>query len=151
MRNMTQVAVIASASALLLLGAAAASTKTQADSAAVSFHDSDAAKLLAQVAEGLQGHSIRKMLGAFDLSHMEGGAVFKEQVTAFFNQYETIRIHFKLVEVTEQVAIVDAEMDATPPDATSPPAHKNMELRFTAAKAAKDWKFVDVQPRNFFS
>src|SRR5215471_10825905 len=113
--------------------------------------DAAASKLLNQVAEGLQGHSSRKMLAAFDLSRMNGGAIFREQITAFFNQHETIRVHFKLVNVTENVAVVDAEMEETPRNAITPPQHKSTELRFTAAREGSGWKFVDVQPRGFFN
>lgn len=118
---------------------------------AAGFTDGVASKLLNQVAEGLRGHSSRKMLAAFDLARMNGGAVFKEQITAFFNQYDTIRVHFKLVEVTDNTVVVDAEMEETPRSTITPPQHKSMELRFTAEKEANGWKFVDVQPRQFFN
>jgi hypothetical protein len=113
--------------------------------------ESAASKLLSRVAEGLQGHSSRKLLSAFDLSRMDGGAAFKEQITAFFNQYETVRIRLKLVEVRDHVVTVDAEMDETPRSALTPPQHKSMELRFTAEKEAAGWKFIDMQPRTFFT
>jgi hypothetical protein len=108
-------------------------------------------KLLSRVAEGLQGHSSRKLLSAFDLSRMDGGTAFKEQITAFFNQSDTVRIRLKLVEVKDNVATVNAEMDQTPRSAIAPPQHKSMELRFTAEKEAAGWKFIDVQPRTFFT
>lgn len=117
---------------------------------AAAFTEAEASKLLNQVAEGLRGHSLSKMLGAFDLARMEGGPLFKDQVTAFFNQYDAIRVHFKLVEVTGNVVTVDAEMDATPGD-ISPPQHKSVQLRFTGTKTLAGWKFLDVQPRNFFA
>ena len=115
------------------------------------FTEADAAKLLGQVAEGLQGHSPKKMLSAFDLARMDGAAAFKEQITAFFNQYETIRVHFKLVEVKDGTAVVNAELDGTPRDAITPPEHKRVRLTFTAGNGADGWKFIDVQPRGFFS
>lgn len=123
----------------------------QSDSAGDVFTEGAASKLLRQMAEGLQGHSARKMLGAFDLDRMDGGALFQQQITAFFNEYETIRVHFKLVEVKEGAAIVDAEMDATPPENSGPPQHKSLQIRLSAARVAAGWKFIDVQPRNFFS
>ena len=110
-----------------------------------------ASKLLSQVAEGLRSHSAKKMLSAFDLSIMDGGPIFKEQITALFNQYESIRVHFKLVEVKENVAVVDAALDGTPPSGDSPPQHKNIQLRLTAAKTSAGWRFVDAHPRTFFS
>ncbi|HLJ28349.1 MAG TPA: hypothetical protein VKY85_16680 [Candidatus Angelobacter sp.] len=115
------------------------------------FAESAASKLLGQMAEGLQSHSEKKMLSAFDLSLMDGGPTFKEQVTALFNQYEFIRVHFKLVEVKENVAVVNAELDVTPADPANPSQHKNIQLRLTAAKTPAGWKFIDVQPRAFFS
>jgi hypothetical protein len=115
------------------------------------FTEEAASKLLGQVAEGLQGHIERTMLGAFDLSLMEDGPIFQQQITAFFDQYDTIRVHFKLEEVKDNVAVVDAEMDETPVNDADPPRHKTTELRFTGTKTAAGWKFVNVQPRDFFS
>ena len=110
-----------------------------------------AARLLNQIAEGLQGHSSNKILNAFDLPRMDGGATFKAQITAFLNQYETIRVHFKLVEVKDGTAIVNAELDATPRDSLTPPEHTRLQLTFSADNGSGGWKFVDVQPRGFFS
>jgi hypothetical protein len=110
-----------------------------------------ASKLLAQVAKGLQGHSERTMLGAFDLSLMEQGPIFKQQITALFEQYDDIRVRFKLEEIKDNVALVDAEIDQTPRNDADPPRHKTAELRFTGAETADGWKFIDVQPRSFFS
>jgi hypothetical protein len=112
---------------------------------------SQAARLLHQIAEGLQGHSQRIMLGAFDISRMDGGPVFQGQITAFFDRYDSIRVHFRLVEVKDNVALVDAEMDVSPRDGATPPQRKNMELRFAGAQTPTGWKFIDVKPRNFFS
>jgi len=125
--------------------------RAQSEQPATAFTDADASKLLSQVAEGLQGHSPRKMLSAFDLSRMDGGAQFKEQITAFFNQYDTIRIHLKLVQVKDDEALVDAEMDGTPRNPITPPERKRLQLRFAVAKTLGGWKFVEVQPRSFFS
>ena len=126
-------------------------SQSQNQKAPDTFTEGAAAKLLSQIAEGLQGHSSKKMMAAFDLARMDGGATFKEQITAFLNQYETIRIHFKLIEVKDGTATVDAELDATPRDSLTPPEHKKLQLTFTADNGSGSWKFVDVQPRAFFS
>jgi len=115
------------------------------------FTEQAASRLLEQVTEGLNGRTAKKMLSAFDLNRMNDGAVFKDQVSAFFNQTDSIRVHFKLLEVTGNVAVVDAEMDVTPRSDLTPPQHKYMQLRFTGEKGRNGWKFIDVQPRNFFS
>ncbi len=115
------------------------------------FTENTASKLLSQIAEGLQGHSSRKMLLVFDLTRMNSGPLFKEQITAFFNQYDSIRVHFKLIEVKDNTVTVDAEMDATPLSDIHPPQHKSAQLRFTATRVQNGWKFIDLDPRNFFS
>lgn len=135
----------------LFIPASAQSTNPQNQEPSSSFTESAAAKLLSQLAEGLQGHSSKKMLDAFDLTRMDGGPAFKEQITAFFNQYETIRVHFKLVDVKDGMAVVNAELDGTPRDAITPPEHKRIQLTFTAGNGSGAWKFIDVQPRTFFT
>lgn len=136
---------------LLALSTAPHDLAAQSDPPADSFSELAASKLLSQVAEGLQGHLSRKMLDAFDLARMAHGAIFKEQVTAFFNQYDFIRVHFKLVEVKDNTVIVDAQMEASTSGDATPPQRKSIQLRFTAEKTTVGWKFVDVQPRAFFS
>ena len=116
-----------------------------------SFSERMASRLLDQIAEGLNGHSGKKMLSAFDLGRMNGGTTFKDQVTSLINQTDSIRIHFKLIEVTENTAIADVEMDATFTSDLAPPQHKHAQLRFAAETGHKGWKFIDVQPRAFFS
>lgn len=123
----------------------------QSDQADDSFNDLAASKLLGQLTEGLQGHLSRKMLDAFDLARMTRGATFKQQVTAFFNQYDSIRVHFKLVEVKDNSVIVNAQMDESTSGGFTTPQRKSAQLRFTAEKTPAGWKFVDVQPRSFFS
>jgi hypothetical protein len=123
----------------------------QSKSEEPAFTDTDAAPLLDQLAEGLQSRIANKVLSVFDLSRMNDGEIFREQITAFFRQYDSIRVHFKLLEVNGKGLLVDAELDATPNGEFQPPEHKRMELRFTAAKSEGGWKFIDVQPRSFFS
>jgi hypothetical protein len=146
---------LARAVLILLMLAISAGTcdyaKAQSDQASGAFNESSAAKLLGEVTEGLQAHLARKMLGAFDLPRMTRGAIFKEQITAFFNQYDSIRVHFKLVEVKDNTVTVNAEMEESAPNGITPPQHKSAQLRFTAEKTPAGWKFVDVQPRTFFS
>lgn len=150
-----KIARMAISAAILLTSLTASPTQTAASSQnqeqSSTLTEGDAAKLLGQIAEGLQGHSPKKLLSAFDLARMDGGATFKEQITAFFNQYETIRVHFKLVEVKDGTAVVNAELDETPRDAITPPEHKRIRLTFAAGNGPEGWKFIDVQPRAFFS
>jgi hypothetical protein len=119
------------------------------------FTDRAAAQLLDQIREGMQSRIVKKTLGAFDLSRMSGGPAFKNQITALLNQYESVRIHFNLIETStagaEATAVVDVEMEENLPGDVSAPIHKHAQLRLVAQSGAKGWKFTDVQPRSFFS
>jgi hypothetical protein len=124
---------------------------TQNQQSASELTDAIASPLLAQVAEGLQGRVANLMLGAFDLTRMPAGPAFKQQIAAFINQTDNIRVHFKQLEVKGNAVLVDAEMDATPHSDIAVPVQKHTQLRFTAENGKGGWKFVDVEPRGFFS
>lgn len=123
-----------------------------------SFTLKTASQLLEQLTAGLVAHNQRKMLGAFDLSKMPDGPLFRQQVTAFFAQTGNVRFHFNILEVATDesnglkgTAEVTAEMDAEVREAITPPLRKQGKLRFVAENGPSGWKFTDVQPRAFFS
>lgn len=134
---------------------ALASQQSQQKDAPVEFTDQIATRLLDQIKEGLEGHMAKKALDSFDISRMTGGPAFKNQITAFVSQYETVRIHFNLLETStagaEGIALVDMEMEENPPGDVSAPVHKHTQLRFVAQNGTKGWKFTDAQPRSFFT
>jgi hypothetical protein len=152
----------ASASALFLVVMLAAKLcavgQTQPDTQSppeAAFSPKVASQLLAQVREGLEGRSQKKFLSAFSLSSMAGSAVFKQQINGLFSRTDSVRIHMNLVEVSSSapdhpIVLVDAEMEASPRD-NSLPVHKRTRLAFTAEKTLSGWRFVNVQPRSFFS
>lgn len=154
MPNLPKMRTVLALSIWALFAPVAASpglAKEQSSAAAEVFSETAASQLLSQLAEGLRAHSSHQMLSVFDLTRMEGAPLFKQQITAFFNQYESIRIHFKLLDVKQKTVTVNAELDATPPDGINPAQHRNVQLRFTAEKTQAGWKFIDIQPRDFFS
>ena len=118
------------------------------------FDDRAASRLLMQLSEALQGHSQSQFFSLFDLAKMKNGPIFKQQVTVFFSQTESIRVHLNLVEVSpdgdKAIAAVDAEMELQPRSGGLA-SRRNERLNFVAANAGENWKFVDVQPRSFFS
>jgi hypothetical protein len=127
----------------------------QGQNDAAAFTDQIAAQLLDQIKDGLQSRIVKRTLDAFDLSRMSGGAAFRNQIVALLSQYESIRIHFNLIETsttgTEGTAVVDVEIEETPPGDVSAPVYKRAQLRFVAQRGPKSWKFTDVQPRSFFA
>ena len=121
-----------------------------------SFTLNTASELLDQITTGLVAHNQSKMLGAFDLSKMADGPLFRQQVTHLFAQSGNIRFHFNILEVSTDgskgIAEVAAEIDVEVlREDITPPLRKQAKLRFVAENGTGGWKFTDVQPRVFFS
>ena len=128
-------------------------TQPQQQPDKTAFTEKTASDLLLRMSETLEAHSQKKFLALFDLARMKSGGVFQQQVSLFFTQTVSIRVHMNLVEVgveNERATMsVDAELDAQPIDA--PAWHRSERVTFTVANAGGSWKFVDAQPRSFFS
>jgi len=109
---------------------------------------------LRELSEALQGQSEKKFFALFDLAQMKDGALVKEQVQSFFSHTISIRVHLNLgetaVEGDRVTLAVEAEMEAEPASG-GPIARRNDRLNFTVASAGGTWKFVELQPRSFFS
>lgn len=118
------------------------------------FDAQTASRLLLQLSEALQGHSQKQFLALFDLNKMKDGALFKQQVNSFFAQTESIRVHLNLADTSldgdKANIAVDAEMEAQPSNG-GPPSRRKDRLNFLVANQGNSWKFVDLQPRSFFS
>jgi hypothetical protein len=120
----------------------------------VAFDAQTASRLLMQLSEALQGHSQKQFLGLFDLDRMKDGPLFRQQINSFFGQTDSIRVHLNLVDTSldgdKANLAVDAEMEAAPSNGGAP-ERRNERLNFVVARVGDSWKFVDVQPRSFFS
>lgn len=118
------------------------------------FDAQTASRLLRQLSEALQGHSQKQFLALFDLTRMKDGTLFKQQIISFFSQTDFIRVHLNLSETAQDgdraTMAVEAEMESEPSNG-GPVARRNERLNFVAANSGGSWKFVDLQPRSFFS
>jgi len=118
------------------------------------FNERVANDVLGQIRDGLEGHSRRLMLSAFDSDKMDGYLSFEDQIDAFFNRYEGFRVHFRIanvtVEGTKGVVLVDADLEEIPAAGGSP-QRKRSQLRFELEMGRKGWRVVDFRDRGFFS
>lgn len=118
------------------------------------FDAQTASRLLLQLSEALQGHSQKQFLALFNLDKMKEGTLFKQQINSFFAQTESIRVHLNLADTSldgdKANIAVDAEMEAQPSNGGVPSRRKD-RLNFVVTNAGNSWKFVDLQPRSFFS
>ena len=119
------------------------------------FSDAVAQDVLQQLTDGLEGHSERLMLSAFDDNKMDGYLNFEDQIVAFFQRYDSFRVHFRISQATTEgdkgVVLVDIEMEEIPRAGNAQPVRKRDQMRFEMERGKKGWKIVDLRPRNFFS
>jgi len=119
------------------------------------FSAAVANKVLNDLRDGLEGHTQRLMLSAFDADKMDGYLEFEDQIEAFFNKYTSFNVYFRIVQSAAEgpkgIVLVDIQLEEIPRGATSPPIRKNGQLRFELERGKKGWKIVDFNPRNFFS
>ena len=140
--------------ALLICATLAAQTAPQQQPTPATFDAQAASRMLLQLSEALESHSQNRFLALFDLDAMKEGALFRQQINSFFGQADSIRVHLNLVDTSvdgdKTGLAVDAEIEALPRDGGAP-TRRNEQLNFVVAKVRDRWKFVDVQPRSFFS
>jgi hypothetical protein len=140
--------------ALLLCGIVRAQNAPQPQPTPVAFDAQTASRLLLQLSEALQGHSQKQFLGLFDLDRMKDGPLFQQQISSFFGQTDSVRVHLNLVDTSlvgdKANLAVDAQMEAAPSNGGAA-ERKNERLNFVVASQGNRWKFVEVQPRSFFS
>ena len=119
------------------------------------FNDRIANDVLGQIRDGLEGHSQRTLLGAFDGDKMDGYLNFEDQIEAYFNRYGFIRVRFRIAQVSVEgnkgIVLVDADIECSPQNATGKSVRKSGQLRFELEKSKKGWRVVDFRDRNFFS
>jgi len=121
----------------------------------VVFNERVADDLLGKIRDGLEGHSRRLMLSAFDDDKMDGYLSFEDQIDAFFDRYAGFRVQFRIlntsVEGDKGVLLVDAQMEEEPAKMSQAPQRKQGQLRFEVENGKKGWRVVDVHDRNFFN
>jgi len=119
------------------------------------FSEAVANTVLRDVKDGLEGHSQRLMLSAFDPDKMDGYLAFEDQIEAFFNRNESFRLHYRIVQSTVEgpraIVLADVQMEVVPRGSGTPPARRNEQLRFELERGRKGWKIVDFRPRGFFA
>jgi len=118
------------------------------------FSTAVANSVLNDLRDGLEGHTQRLMLSAFDADKMDGYLEFEDQIEAFFNKYIAFTVWFKIAQTSidgpKGIVLVDIQLEENPRGA-APPVRKNGQMRFELERGKKGWKIVDFSPRNFFS
>ena len=120
-------------------------------SAAPVFSEADAARLLADLQQALEGNDQRRFLKLFDASKMPDYAGFQDQVSEFFEKYESFRMRYHITQTSAEgslgIVLADLELEATPAGAPVP-VRRSTQLRLVTAWDGKQWKIVDWAPRS---
>jgi len=118
------------------------------------FSQAVANNVLNDLRDGLEGHSQRLLLSAFDQDKMDGYLSFEDQIEALMQRYDSFRVHFRIsqssIEGPKGVVLVDFEMEEIP-RAGGAPIRRNGQVRFEMERGRKGWKIVDFNPRGFLS
>jgi hypothetical protein len=105
--------------------------------------------------EGMQGHNLDQVLATFDDQQMPDYAVVRDQLRAFFDQYDAIRFRYQLLQVTSDKsgasAVAEIQIEATPADESQMTARREAQMRFRLARVSKGWKVAGFSPADFFA
>lgn len=118
------------------------------------FSERVANDVLGQIRDGLEGHSQRLMLGAFDGDKMDGYLTFEDQIQAYFEKYEGFRVHFRILQTSIEgpKGVINAEFQVEGmPRSGGAPSRRANQIRFELERGKKGWRVVDFSPRGFFS
>src|SRR5271166_1726491 len=111
--------------------------------------------VLEPLQRGIEEHRPAQVLAIFDDHDTPDYAQLRDQMRAFFSQYETIRFRYKVLQVTSEkdhgFAIAEIDMAATPADETQLAVQRTTQMRFQMKLGAKGWKLVGFKPSDFFA
>jgi hypothetical protein len=118
------------------------------------FDERAAAAVLGTLRAGLEGHSPRRLLSAFDAEKMDGFRTFQDQIDAYFTRYETIRVTLRILQISEEngrgSVLAEFQLENELPGG-GPVSRRQGQLRFVMERGPKGWKIVEFDPRDFFS
>jgi|GEM_PF-6505641 len=140
-------------------GATTVRKPSNAAATSTTFTTAVADDLLFQLAEGMESRNARRSLGAFDAEKLSGYNRFSDQMNAWFREYTSFRVYYKLKQVSLEregeggrgVALLDFEYEATPSAEGTSPLRRHQQVRFSFERGAKGWKIVEFSPRSLFS
>jgi hypothetical protein len=103
----------------------------------------------------MEDHNPYQVLLIFDQQGTPNFAQVRDQLRAFFDQYDAIRFRYQLLQVTSDKnrgsAVAEIEMEATPTEPSQVTLRRETQMRFRMNLGPKGWKLVGFEPADFFS
>lgn len=111
--------------------------------------------VLEPLQRGIEERSAAQVLAVFDQQETPDYAQLRDQMRAFFTQYESVRFRYKVLQVTSEknqgFAIAEIDMAAIPADETQLVVQRSTQMRFQLKLGPKGWKLVGFKPSDFFT
>jgi hypothetical protein len=111
--------------------------------------------VLEPLQRGIEEHRPAQVLAVLDPQETPDYAQLRDQIRAFFSQYESIRFRYKVLQVTSEKdrgsAIAEVDTAATPADETRMAVQRSAQMSFQLKLGAKGWKLVGFEPGDFFA
>ena len=118
------------------------------------FSDRVTNNILRDMKDGLEGHVQRMLMSVFDDNQLDGYLQLEDQIEQFFNKYDALRIHYRIIQNTVEgpkgIALVEMQMEAAPREGRGQALRRDEQIRFELERGKKGWKIVDFRPRDFF-
>jgi hypothetical protein len=138
---------------LLFITAAAPQASPPSDSFSVAVAD----HVLGSFRDALMAQNQTRTTALFDPDRMPDYPEFANALGQLFQdhnqKYESLRVRFHILQTDEDTgaAMVAFTLEATPASPEQMPVQHSGQLRFNFARVGKEWKIVNVQPRNLFA
>lgn len=118
------------------------------------FTEQDALNTLRRIGDALESHNEQHFLREFDPARFPDYAVFRDQVHAFFVEYESFSVSYRLQQVAMDnangVALADFTLEARYAGGEQPDFRKEVQLRLVTDWDGKGWKIIEWSPREIF-
>jgi len=128
--------------------------KTATPSGRPSFAEADAARILNEMRTALEANRRNRLLKLFDAHRMPNYAEFRDEVAVFFEKYDSFQLQYQLKQVRMDgqfgAVLADFVLEAAAPNLGSPNVRRSVPVRLITAWDGKQWKIVDLSPRNLF-
>ncbi len=126
-----------------------------AQSKAPAFTEQEALRVLERIGDALESHGEQAFLREFDSERMTDYPVFRDQIHALFQQYESFQVSYEARQTTMEgsngVFLAHFTLDAHPTDADLPEVRKDVQLRLVLSFTKQRWKIVALSPRELFA
>jgi hypothetical protein len=111
--------------------------------------------VLQPLQRGIEEHNPAQVLAVFDEQDTPDYARLRDQMRAFFSQYDSVRFRYKVLQVASEKdhgsAIAEVDMAATPADETKMAVQRSTQMSFQLKLGEKGWKLIGFKPADFFT